>query len=95
MTQNFVNKVADRLTASGIWLDNGSVDYEFLTAKSDVWRFWFVTSTLVAQRALAWTGERIEGCKVYELTEAGIWDQAKERATRNDRRCRDPHFPLP
>jgi hypothetical protein len=65
MTLGFVTEVANRLTASGIWLDDGSVDYEFLTAESDLWDFWFVTSTLVAQGRLAWTGEREGNVRVY------------------------------
>lgn len=69
---SFVTEVADSLTASGLWLDDGSVDYEFLTAETeDYWLFWFVTDSLVAPGVLAWTGEKKDDFKVYKSTEAG------------------------
>jgi hypothetical protein len=69
----FVTEVADRLTAAEIWPNDGSVNYEFLTAESEeLWDFWFVTSTLVAEGQLAWTGVRRDKIKVYKLTEAGL-----------------------
>jgi hypothetical protein len=73
----FVTEVADRLTASGLWLDDGSVDYDFLTAETeDLWDLWFVTSTLVAEGQLAWTGVKRDNFKVYKLTEAGHLERA-------------------
>jgi hypothetical protein len=77
MPLSFVTEVADRLTAAEIWPSDGSVDYEFLTAETeDLWDFWFVTSTLVAEGQLAWTGVRRDNFKVYQVTEAGLLARA-------------------
>jgi hypothetical protein len=78
MPLSFVTEVADRLTASGLWPNDGAVEYEFLMAESEeLWNFWFVTSTLVAGGQLVWTGVRRDKLKGYKLTEAGLVARAQ------------------
>ncbi len=68
----FVTEVADRMTAAGLWLPDGSVDYDFLTAPSGRKRLVaFSISLLVAQGLVVWTGKNRNGRKVYQITEAG------------------------
>ena len=77
MPLDFVTEIANRMTASGLWLDDGSVDYDFFTAQTGRnWDIRFVVNLSVAQGLLAWTGETRNGNRVYQLTEAGLWDLA-------------------
>jgi len=77
MPLDFVTEIAYRMTASGLWLDDGSVDYDFFTAKPGRnWDMRFVINLSVAQGILACTGEKRNGSRVYQLTEAGLRVQA-------------------
>ncbi len=64
MPLDFVTEVADRLTASGLWLDDGSVDYDFLTAVPGLdWDVCFSVDLLVAEGELHGLegGETVKG----------------------------------
>jgi hypothetical protein len=68
----FVTEVAERLTTSGLWLDDGSVDYDFLTAEPGLhWEVCFSIDVFVARGVLASTGEKKDNLRGYYMTEAG------------------------
>jgi hypothetical protein len=77
----FVTEVAARLEASKIWLNDGTLDYEFLTAKNEeFWRLCFLVEALVARGIADTDGVKSERGRGYRLSEAGRLKVAADRA---------------